>query len=358
LGLAALTGNEGEPREIAKWLDSIYRFCDSSKEVNWNARRKIDSNYYEDFVVPAMYRFVEENLKRVTFSEDALKGIIGLSGGLDSVVAAYVAVGSMQKAVVSGRVKESSLVLANFSGLEERDTRTIARDLAERHDEVNIRYIELDIFGLRGHVGKIIKKAVRKIGVDFLNVPGEITTRMICSLVNEIGTRAGYASIDSTNGTEFVLGEFTVGLGYDVVLLSDLYKSSVFKIGEILRVPEPVLTAQPRNTAYGTRSKVDLYFGGVPDGVSPRQAYEVLDPVLYWLYERKKSPEKIASVLGHDVEFVRNVKRRIDNQGYRRIQPHFCVEDHEIKFEGSLACGGEESKRVIEESMLRDLFGK
>lgn len=358
LGLGALVKNEREPDAVRTWLDDVYLFCDDPKQVNWNARRKIDRSHYEAFVVPAMREFVEENLRKLTPNGDAGNVIIGLSGGLDSVVTSYVVAQAMHDAVVSGRVEESNLALVNFPGLEDHDTKAIVKDLTERYDAIGVKHIESDILGLRRNAIKGVKRVVKELGVDFSNVPGELTTRMICSLVNEIGIRSGYISIDSTNGTEFVLGEFTVGLGYDMVLLSDLYKSSVFEVGEILNVPRFVLEAQPRNTAYGTRSKVDLYFGRVPEGISPRQAYEVLDPVLHWLYEEKRSPEEIAFVFDHDIEFVRRVKRRIDNQENRRIPPRFCVEDHEIRFEGSLACGNKESIRLLGESMLEGLFLK
>jgi len=351
-----VSSRKDEPTEVSQWLDRLYRFCDSPSQVNWEARRQVDPELYQRIVLPAMYKFLDKKIRATTFNQDSMNAVIGLSGGLDSAVASYIVAQAMQDSRTLGRISNANLTLISCTGLEDNETQNIAEDLAQRNDAVNIQYLESDISRIRREMQKTSRKLIGKLNMETTEVPGEITTRSICSLVNEVGTQTGYATIDTTNGTEFILGEFTVGLGYDIVLLSDLYKSSVFALGEILGIPEPVLQTQPRNTAYGARGKPELYFGDIHRELTPRHIFEVLDPIIYWLYETDKSPEEIARALGHDVKFVKKVKTRIDNQKLRRRPPHFCVESHEINLPNSTDLSDNESKKSTEKTMLANLF--
>ena len=345
-----------EPREITEWLTKVYKLCDDPRQVNWNARRQIDSRFYQETVLPSLAIFLERFTGEITDNEGDMNALIGLSGGLDSTVAAYIVGNAMQSSIISGRRRKASLTLLNLVGLEDNDTKTIASDLQKKHGAVRVIYLEADISKIRRNFVKTTAKLVRKLGEEALEFPGELTTKIICGIVNEVGARSGHASIDPTNGTEYILGEFTVGLGYDISILSDLYKSSVFELGRILQVPPFVLEAPPRNSAYGTRTKPELYFGKVPEGVTSKQVFEVLDPVIYWLHERNKTPQEISAALGHDEGFVQGVKRRIDGQRLRRVTPHFCVESHKIEFPNITPLSEEEAKRQIEKTMLVEAF--
>lgn len=342
--------------QIEKYLREAYRFCDNSEQVNWDARRKIDLTFYRERVLPAAYAFCEKSIKRTTFSRNRMHALIGLSGGLDSTIASYIVAQAMQQSVMQGRTREANLTLLSFIGLEDSDTKSIAEDLQNRFKDIDVQYEETAITKQRDAVLSVIHDLTMRLGRKSLKVPGELTTRVICSIINELGTRTNACAIDTTNSTEVILGEFSIGLGYDCSLLYDLYKSSVFAIGEILAIPQTVMRARPINSAFSFTTKPNLYFGEIPNHVSARQVYEVLDPILYWLYKRKKSPAEIAQRLGHAEAVIKRVKRRIRRQKYRRITPLFCIEANRIFYPNSTDISDKESRKIIEESMLGDLF--
>lgn len=344
-----------EPPEIESWLNEVYRFGNFD-QINWDAKRRINPKIYTREILPSMYSFIEEKLEKITGDAKQMNALIGLSGGLDSTVAAYIAARAMQQAIVSGKRKKAKLALLNFTRFEEHDTEEIARHLQSQNDSVRIEYVETDISPITTTLARTTSDLVAKLDEKPLDFPGEILTRTLCSLVNEVGARTGYASIDTTNGTEFILGEFSVGSGYDLSLLTDLYKTDVFEIGKILGIPDPVLNAHPRNSAFGKKTKPELYFGKLPGGISAKNVFEVLDPILYWLFEREKNPEEIASALGHDREVIEKIKKRIDNQKHRRVSPNFCIESHSIDFENNTNMTDEQSKNKIEETMLAENF--
>ncbi len=332
--------------------ESLYRFCGDPKQVNWEARRHIDLDFHRDIVLPCAYRFCEQAIKDVTFKNDELNAIIGLSGGLDSTVAAYIVANAMQQSRARQKISAANLILLSFVGLEDSDTRSIARDLANRCNDVKVSYREADIRKVRDELHAIVRK---ETGIKD-GLPGELTPRTICSLVNQIGNELNYATIDTTNATEVILGEFSVGLGYDVRPLSDLYKSSVFALGRLLQIPDSVLNRRPVNSAFTFTDKPTLYFGQLPESITPAHAYEVLDTILYWLYERKKSPDDVAAKLGHSKEFVRRIDCRVKNQKCRRQPPEFCIESRKIVWPNSTNIFDEESKEIMEKSMRGDLF--
>lgn len=120
----------------------------------------------------------------------------------------------------------------------------------------------------------------------------------------------------TTNGTEFILGAFTVGgpAGHFQPFI-DFYKSEVYKIAEMLKVPDYITKRRPAISELGVYDE-QLY------GVN---CY-VLDPILRRMVWQKKSPEEVARELGHDVEWLRRIKElRIEGERGRKYPPAFVV---------------------------------
>ncbi|MEK6824775.1 MAG: hypothetical protein AABY02_02865, partial [Nanoarchaeota archaeon] len=69
-----------EPREITEWLTKVYKLCDDPRQVNWNARRQIDSRFYQETVLPSLAIFLERFTGEITDNEGDMNALIGLSG--------------------------------------------------------------------------------------------------------------------------------------------------------------------------------------------------------------------------------------------------------------------------------------
>jgi len=344
-----------------EYTTQLFRLANAG-EVNWEARRRLDIGRVRDDVIPAILDFSEKAIKRATYQKgktQKMKAIIGVSGGLDSVVASHIVAESMHQSLESGTTNNTSLAIVNFEGLEDSPVQGVVEDLKKRYGHLNIKYIQQDIKPaletLRENTDGLVRQIEERSPIGY---NGELITRAIYSVLNETSVRTNHATIDTTNGTEFILGEFSVGLGYDVVLLSDLYKSTIYTLGEILGVPKSVLEINPRNSAFSHTTKPQLYFGDLPEGVTPRHMYEVLDVVLYWLYEQKRKPEEVSEYLGHSLDFVKNVKRRIKNQEPRQKPPVFCTQTRGRRFPNKTKMTDIDVKRKTKDEMLGGNFRK
>ena len=166
---------------------------------------------------------------------------------------------------------------------------------------------------------------------------GELSTRLIDCITLEFANKTLHCSMDSTNYSEIVLGEINLGAGCECAPQTCMYKSQIFDLSEIVGVPNYIIDRHPINSTFG-HSKLNGYFGQLPDALSPREVYRVLDLVLFMLYDLGFLPGVVAEKLGHSNKFVENVSRRLKRQDHRRQVPHFEILDNNLRskiFEGS-----------------------
>lgn len=308
----------------------MYRFAEKASEVNWNARYQPD-NKFMDFMMPYMLDYAEESIKKVTFEKRDLRAVVGLSGGLDSCVSAWFVANAMFRGINRGSSENSRLVLMTFNGMSQEDLeygRRFGVDLKERFREIDVRYVERDIRSLIDSIHSFTDDMVQNTNGRKV-YPGELATRLIDLLTLEYADKTSHCGIESTNGSEIVLGEIVLGAGLEYSPISDLYKSQVFDIGESLGMPRYIIERNPVNSTFGT-DKIKSYFGEIPEGLNARDVYAVLDPVLFHIFDKKMKPREIAQKLGHSLEFVENVYRRVKNQDHRRKHPYFALNDRRV----------------------------
>jgi len=143
-----------------------------------------------------------------------------------------------------------------------------------------------------------------------------VLPRLRATLLYQAADSNNAVCAGTTNGTEFILAAFSVGgpAGHFQPFI-DFYKSEVYKITEILGVPDYIRDRRPAISELGIYDE-QLY------GAS---CY-VLDPILRRMNWQKKSPEKVARELGHDVEWLQRIKElRIEGEKGRKYPPAFVV---------------------------------
>lgn len=223
------------------------------------------------------------------------------------------------------------LVLMTFNGMSQEDLeygRRFAEDLERKFENIEIEYAERDIRPLMNSIHGFTDDMVQTTRGTKI-YPGELATRLIDLVTLEYADKTGHCGIDSTNGSEIVLGEIVLGAGLEYSPISDLYKSQVFDLGEALESPQYVLDRNPINSTFGT-DKIKSYFGEIPEGLTARDVYAVLDPVLFHIFDKKMKPRGIAKKLGHSQGFVERVYQRVRNQDHRRKHPYFALNDRRI----------------------------
>ncbi|VFJ12450.1 NAD+ synthase [Candidatus Nitrosocosmicus franklandus] len=154
--------------------------------------------------------------------------VIGISGGIDSAVLAYLAVEALDKTNVLG------ILLPD-------DDITPANDIADGMQVCNQLGIESKIISINP-VKKAFLDVLEKETKNRL-VQGNLVARIRMCILYYYAALSGRLVVGSSNKTELVLGYFTkYGDGAaDLLPLGDLYKSQIIELGKYLKIPDSIL---------------------------------------------------------------------------------------------------------------------
>jgi NAD+ synthase len=278
--------------------------------------------------------FIREQVER--FRKNGV--ILGLSGGIDSTVVAFLAVRALGKGRVFGLImpdKESSP-----QNIE--DARLVARILGIKVKEIDITPILESIGVYRLAPARILKnkelllgilnlyrgergvRMLHSLGVLGLETPDKIsqiaTARMLPKLrirsllLYYYGVQKNLLVCGTTNKTEYMLGHYDkYGDGAcDIEPIRILYKTEVFELAKFLGVPERIIKKPPTH---------DLFAGFIlTDEEMMGMSFEVVDSILKGL-EEGKSEEEMSRELKIDLSIIEEVKRAVKNQEINRSIP-------------------------------------
>ena len=231
--------------------------------------------------------FIRTQVKEAGFS----KVVVGLSGGLDSSVVAYLAKGALGAENVYG------IVLPY-----ETSNKDDVEDVKEVIETLKINLIEIDITSMVDSLLTSLKDTdkIRK---------GNIMARArMIALYNQAAKYKALV-LGTSNKTELLLGYFTKygDGGVDIEPLGNLYKTQVRQLAKDLGVPERIIKKVPTAGLWpGQTDEEELGF-----------TYEEVDRLLYAMLDGKKSDEELIE-LGFKKEFVDKVKNKIKNTEHKR----------------------------------------
>jgi NAD+ synthase len=218
--------------------------------------------------------------------------VLGLSGGIDSALAARLARDALGPERVTGvllpdRAQSEALTA---------ETREYARSLG-------IGCLEIAIDGVESSVRGLFSE-----GLDRESV-GNIKARIRMLLLYTVARRAERLVLGTGNKSELLLGYFTKygDGGVDLLPLGDLYKTEVRALSSALALPESIRQRAP--TAGLWEGQTDEAELGLP--------YAELDRVLRGL-EELRTEEEIAAITGLAETEVRRVSARVRQHRHKR----------------------------------------
>jgi len=242
------------------------------------------------FVEKVLCFFIREELHKFGFS----KGIVGLSGGLDSSVCAALAARALGGKNVLGMI----LPYKDTFGEDVKDARALARKLGIRTRLVDISPMVDAYFS-------------RFPTADRVRI-GNKMARERMSILYDHSVLEKALILGTSNKTELLIGYGTVhgDMACAINPLGDLYKSQVRALAAHLRLPARILKKTPTAGLWPGQTDEDEI------GLS----YSELDAILCELVdERRPAKEVIAS--GFKKEAVERIERLIVNSEFKRKMP-------------------------------------
>ena len=232
-------------------------------------------------------KFIQDELGKTPFHQ----GIIGLSGGLDSTVVAYLTA----KAIGSKNVFGLILPFRTSSSKNIADAKLVAKKLSIHYKITNITPMLKSYFKDFSKVNKIRL--------------GNKMARERMSILYDLAKKEKALVIGTSNRTELLLGYFTKygDAGVDIEPLGSLYKSQVYQLAEYLNIPEKIINKVP---------SAELWKGQTDEG-ELGLTYKEMDEILYFLVDRKYKKEKILK-LGYPEKKIEKIESLFKNSSHKR----------------------------------------
>jgi len=241
-------------------------------------------------VIKTLTGFIREETRKAGFD----RVIIGLSGGLDSTVCAYLAVMAL------GPERVLTLIMP-YRDLDKEGV-AHARMVAKR---LKVRSREIDI-------SPQIDAYFTAIPADNPILKGNKMARERMSILYDFSARERALILGTSNKTELLIGYGTIhgDMACGINPMGDLYKTQVRELGRHLKIPEEILVKKPT---------AGLWPGQTDEG-EIGLTYEELDRILYLLVDRRQKPEEVIRA-GFERKKVSRIVEMIKKSEFKRRMP-------------------------------------
>jgi len=261
------------------------------------ARHLADLSLNADLVRKILVDFVRDETQSAGFR----KAVIGLSGGVDSAVAAFIAVEALGKENLFG-----ILMPYRTSDPKSRvDAERVAAQLG----------IPWDLVDITAMVDPLLERA--KI-TDKVRA-GNVMARERMIVLYDYSSRERALVIGTSNKTEILLGYGTIfgDLASAINPIGDLYKTQVWQLAAGLGVPQEIIDKQP---------SADLWQGQTDEGEFGF-SYADVDRLLYHMVDERRTMAELQQ-LGFEPGFVTRVQKMIMSNQFKRRPPLIAKISH------------------------------
>ena len=233
-----------------------------------------------------------ENFLQIQVSENNSNGLIlGMSGGIDSAVIAYLCARQLKE-------KTHALIMPDT----DISPKTETEDALSMIKTLGIDYKLIDIKPIINSYSKYLEPNDWAIG----NLRARVRTNILYYYANA----SNYLVVGSSDKSEYLIGYFTkFGDGAsDIVPIISLYKLQVRKIAQFLGVPENVIAK--KSSPYLWKDHAAESEIGV--------SYEEIDSILYCLFDKQLSTDDTAKETEIPIETVQKIYGLHKNSEHKR----------------------------------------
>jgi len=237
--------------------------------------------------------FIRDSIKKAGMT----RAVIGLSGGIDSAVSAYLSARAL------GRENVLALRMPYTTSSPEslRDAGAVIEDLSLPQLTVSISEMADPLIERFPEMSNLRK--------------GNIMARLRMIALYDQSMAWGGLVMGTSNKTEFLLGYSTIYGDSGVALhpIADLYKCQVRQMARHLGVPDGIVSKPP---------SADLWVGQT-DEDELGFTYDEADQVLFLLVDERYTVDEVAAE-GFDRDFVLKIWERVKANHYKRTMPNIA----------------------------------
>ena len=243
---------------------------------------------------PLVSQILEGFLREEIHPSGFKRAVLGLSGGIDSSVVAYLAA----RALGADHVWGILMPYKTSQPESRRDAERVAAALGIHSEVVEITLM-IDAYFARDLEASSLRR-------------GNKMARERMTILYDFSTQLEALVLGTSNKTELLLGYGTLygDMASAINPIGDLYKTQVRQLAAYLEIPSEIIQKKP---------SADLWVGQT-DEEELGFTYEEVDQLLYYLVDRRYTKEQLVQE-GFSEAFVEKVLHRVQSSQYKRRLP-------------------------------------